>query len=83
MGVQASCFLQEQVWSGSPSRLFGDVRKCGYHSKVVFRTDGEPAILDLMGEVPDPGEFPTVLAHVPNTVGVTSQNGSEAGFARV
>ena len=27
------------------------VRKCGYHSRVVFRTDGEPAILDLMGEV--------------------------------
>ena len=32
-------------------KMLRDVRKCGYHGKVVFRTDGEPAILDLMGEV--------------------------------
>ena len=32
-------------------QMLRDVRNCGYHGRVVFRTDGEPAILDLMGEV--------------------------------
>ena len=32
-------------------QMLRDVRKCGYHGRVAFRTDGEPAILDLMGEV--------------------------------
>ena len=32
-------------------QMLRDVRKCGYHGRVVFRTDGELAILDLMGEV--------------------------------
>ena len=44
--------------------MLRDVRKCGYHGKVVFRTDGEPAILDLMGEVARlRGDLPTVLEH--------------------
>ena len=32
-------------------QMLPDVRKCGYHGRVVFRADDEPAILDLMGEV--------------------------------
>ena len=41
-----------------------DVRKCGYHGRFVSRTDGEPAILDLMGEVARLlGDLPTVLEH--------------------
>ena len=45
-------------------QMLRDVRKCGYHGRVVFRTDGEPAILDLMGEVARlRGDLPTVLEH--------------------
>ena len=31
--------------------MLRDVRKYGYHGRVAFRTDGEPAILDFMGEL--------------------------------
>ena len=45
-------------------QMLRDVRKCGYHDRVVFRTDGEPAILDLTGEVARlRGDLPTVLEH--------------------
>ena len=44
--------------------MLRDVRKCGYHGRVVFRTDCEPVILDLMGEVARlRGDLPTVLEH--------------------
>ena len=43
-------------------QMLRDVRKCGYHGRVVFRTDGKPAILDIMGEVARlRGDLPTVL----------------------
>ena len=45
-------------------QMLRDVRKCGYHGRVVSKTTGEPAILDLMGEVARlRGDLPTVLEH--------------------
>ena len=44
--------------------MLRDVRTCAYQGRVVFRTDGELAISDLMGEVARFREdLPTVLGH--------------------
>ena len=45
-------------------QMLRDVRKCGCHGRVVFRTDGEPATLDFMGEVARLwGDLLVVLEH--------------------
>ena len=45
------------MWNGLPSRCCGTCESAG-------TTDGEPAILDLMGEVARlRGDLPTVLEH--------------------
>ena len=51
-----------------------DISKCGYHGRVVLRSDQEPASQDLMGEVARlRGDLPTVLEASP--VGDSQSNG--------
>ena len=43
-----------------------DISKCGYHGRVVLRSDQEPALQDLVGEVARlRGDLPTVLEASP------------------
>ena len=48
-----------------------DISKCGYHGRVVLRSDQESALQDLMGEVR--GDLPTVLEASP--AGDSQSNG--------
>ena len=51
-----------------------DISECGYHGRVVLRSDQESALQDLMGEVARlRGDLPTVLEASP--VGDTQSNG--------
>ena len=51
-----------------------DISKCGYHGREVLRSDQEPALQDLMGEVARlRGDLPTVLEASP--VGDSQSNG--------
>ena len=69
IGVQVSTSRMPYFFKGAgvewiAKQMLRDVRKCGYHGRVVFRTDGELAILDLMGEVARlRGDLRTVLEH--------------------
>ena len=51
-----------------------DISKCGYHGRVVLRSDQEPALQDLKGQVARlRGDLPTVLEASP--VGDSQSNG--------
>ena len=50
-----------------------DVKKFGYHHRVVIRSDGEPAIKDLLNKVAELRASETVLENTP--VGDSKANG--------
>ena len=50
-----------------------DLRKWGLRSELILRSDGEPAIVDLLNKVSDLRERPTILEKSP--VGDSQANG--------
>ena len=52
IGVQASTSRMPHLLKGAgvgriAKQMLRDVRKCGYHGRVMSRTNGDPAILDV------------------------------------
>ena len=55
-------------------QLCRDIKKCGYHGRVVLRGDQERSLQDLFGEVARArGDVPTVVEGTP--VGESASNG--------